>query len=1150
MRAMFGMQRASVLARTLLLGLLVSLQCAPQNITGTILGSVTDSTGAVIPAAKVVITNTDTGQSNETATDTVGRYEVPLLKPGRYSVSVSATGFQTLERQGIRLTVGDRLRVDLTLQVGQIAERVTVNERAELVESGTGSLSVTLGGRSIEDLPLKGRYVLQYAALTPGVQINPFAVNAGGGGLTNADFSVNGGRYRSNELLVDGVSSSQPKNNDFGVLPLPEGVVEMKIHTNSFSAEFGRTGGGVFNIITRGGTNQFHGSVFHFHQNDNLNANAWFANSRGQAKGNFRRNLFGGSAGGPVARNKTFFYADYQGARNSSAGSTGAATLPTRQQMSGDFSQTLNRTGQPVLIYDPVTTRQAGAGRIRDAFPGNRIPASHIDRAAANVIKLYPQPNRPGIGPANLNNFVFQIPAKSRGRQYTARIDHELASHHRLFGRYTTSKGSSKGFGEYGTVGDTQLGFNPGSPEYNASLNDTYTFSPTLLLNTRLGFTRGASARRPLHENVSLAELGFPAFLDRDKEDSSLPGFRPANYAGLGPQAGDRIRLANDIWHLASDVTSIRGGHSLKWGGEVRMYNQNLYQAQAPSGQFSFAVGTTQGPDPQRATLMAGDGFASFLLGVGSGSISSSPRLAVRNFYWALFFNDHIRVTRSFTLSLGLRYEVEEPRTERYNRFATFDFDGAFPIRVPGMSLTGFLTHPGVDGQPRNQTDRAVKNFGPRAGFAWTVLPKLAVRGGYGIFYSPVIGSTAANTLGVTGALITTPWVSTIDGFIPLNYLSNPLPDGALRTSKDPVDVYQMGQSVLMADRNNRNNISTQQWNLNLQRELPGELLVEVGYAGNKGTRLPMVQEFNQLDPRHQSLGPALADRLPNPFFGTVREGGLAQATIARSQLLRPFPQYQNIQTYLQNRGSSIYHSMTLRVEKRLSRGLMAQTSFTGGKLIDNASGRVVNITDFVPPVQNHYNLRGERSISEGDISRRLVMFGEWDVPVGRGRRFGASAPGVVDQIVGGWSLAAWATFHTGFPLHLRSTGNSGVSGSGVLRPNSTGRSAEKTGAVQSRLTEYFDTGAFRVPDPFTFGNVTRTLPDVRGPRRGAVDLTIHKDFHIRERLMLRARGEFYNISNTPFFGMPGDTLGSQAFGLISSATLERTAQLSMKLIW
>jgi hypothetical protein len=698
--------------------LFTSLPLGGQGITGTILGVVTDPSNAGVGKAVVKITNVDTNQSNEVQTDSNGNYELPLLKPGAYRVAVSAPGFRALVREGIRLIVGDRLRVDLSLQVGALTETVNVAERAELVESGTASLGTALSEHSVTNLPIRGRYVLQFAALAPGVQINPQAVNSGGGGLTGADFSVNGGRYRNNELLVDGVSSSQPKNNDFGVLPLPEGVVEMKIQTNSFSAEFGRTGGGVFNIVTRGGTNEFHGSLFEFHQNDDLNSNAWFANARGQVKGQFRRNQFGGALGGRVIRNKTFFYADYQRTPSSSAGSTGAATIPTEAQFRGDYSKYVNRLGQPVILYDPVTTRaNPSGGLLRDPFPGNIIPPDRINVVARNVIKLYPQPNRPGVGPANVDNFVYQIPSSGTAYQYTARIDHELSSAHRLFGRLTRAKSIGDSKGEYGTVGDTQLGNNPGSPELNSTLNDTYMFSPTLLLNSRIGVTRGTSIRTPLHENVSLTALGFPALLDAQKEDSSLPAFRPANYGGLGPQAGDRIRLANTIWSVASDVTTIRGKHTLKMGGDVRMYDQNLYQAQTPSGSFSFATNFTQGPDPQRASLTAGDGFATFLLGVGSGNIAYSPRLAVRNIYWAMFVNDDVRVSSRLTVNAGLRYEVEEPRTERYNRFATFNFEGKSP--VPALpNLTGYLTHPGVAGEPRNQTNRAPWNFGPRVGLA------------------------------------------------------------------------------------------------------------------------------------------------------------------------------------------------------------------------------------------------------------------------------------------------------------------------------------------------------------------------------------------------------------------------------------------------
>lgn len=482
---------------------------------------------------------------------------------------------------------------------------------------------------------------------------------------------------------------------------------------------------------------------------------------------------------------------------------------------------------------------------------------------------------------------------------------------------------------------------------------------------------------------------------------------------------------------------------------------------------------------------------------------------------------------------------MEQPRTERYNRFATFDFRRPFPIPVPGMpGLLGTMTHPGVDGEPRGNLDPARRNFGPRFGFSYRLHSRTVVRGGYGVFFSPVFGYTAPNSFGTSGALITTPWVASLDGLRPLNYLNNPFPDGALRKSNEPVDVTQMGQSVIITDRRNLNNIYTQQWNLNLQREIPGNILIEAAYAGNRGVRLPVGILFNQIHPVHQALGPGLSDVVQNPFFGIVPQGPLAQRTITWSQLLRPYPHYGSIQTYMQNMADSIYHSFTLKVERRLSRGLLGQLAYTNGKLIDNGSGRLVNITDFVPPVQNAYDLRAEKSISEGDVSQRLVLFGSYDIPLASKNRF-----------LGGWSVRAWGTFHTGFPVGLISTGNTGV-GNAVTRPTSLGRSGTLTGSTQSRLNQYFDTTAYRIPDPFTFGNVARTLPDVRGPGRGQVDLTLHKDFAVTERIRFRLRAEAYNISNTPFFDMPADNRGVATFGVISSARLQRTLQLSGRFVW
>jgi hypothetical protein len=381
--------------------------------------------------------------------------------------------------------------------------------------------------------------------------------------------------------------------------------------------------------------------------------------------------------------------------------------------------------------------------------------------------------------------------------------------------------------------------------------------------------------------------------------------------------------------------------------------------------------------------------------------------------------------------------------------------------------------------------------------------------------------------------------VSSLDGVTPLNTLDNPFPTGLLEPPRTQADRLQIGQSLLAMDRGNKSNIYNQQWNFTLQRQLPGQWLVEAGYAGNKGTRIPVSTDWNQIHPQYQSLGAGLNQQVPNPFLGIVTVGTLAQATVARSQLLRPYPQYLSVNTnspaVAQNMGSSSYHSLLLRTEKRFAKGYSLLVTYTNSKLIDNGSGRVFGETAFVPPVQNAYNLAAERSLSEGDISQRLVVGHTLELPFGRNR------------FVGGWSITGMFSWNTGFPLALTSSGNSGV-GSAVLRPNSTGSSAERSGAPQARLDRWFDTAQFTIPAPFTFGNVARTLPDVRGPSRVNYDFALQKSFPVRERLSLLFRAEAFNLTNTPYFFTPGEGLGANTFGVIASATGERQVQFSLKL--
>ncbi len=1141
-----------------------------QNITGTILGTVKDASGAVISGAEVIVLNVGTNQSTRVTTNQLGNFEAPYLRPGRYHVKVTGSGFKTAVREGLELQVESRMRLDFIMELGEVTTTVAVTAEAPLIESSTSSLGQVVMTRSVEELPIKGRNVFDLVGLAAGVQVNPRAMGMVASTGNNAaplfvfsDISINGGRYRTNDFTLDGVSVVLPENNNYAIGPTPDGTQEFKVQTNSYGPEFGRSGGGVINVVTKGGTNSLHGTVYEFFRNDRLRANNFFANARGQARGIFHFNMFGVAVGGPIIKNKTFFFAEYQGHRESNSFGGRSTTLPTLAQRRGDFSGLLNSQGQPVSIYDPFTTRQAaGGGFERLPYPGNIIPPSQIDPVAAKILSYLPAPNRPGQGPAQINNWTYAPKETTKSDQWSVRLDHRFSDSHNLFGRVTRNKGLDTNTGEYGTLADSVLGAIE-NHAWNAVLNGTLLLSPTRIVNYRYGFSRRFEGRQPIHQGqVDIAALGFPQYMVNafDPTYAMFPSISAAGYDTFGQNAGDPIRKANDLHTWVLEGSEIRTRHTFKFGADIRLYNQNPLQGFPVQHGYSFARSQTQGPNPLVASLTSGDGFASFLTGFGTGSIKNNAALAVRNAYGALYVNDEMKYGR-LTINLGVRWEVEQPRTERYNRFATFDFKQQFPIQAPGLTnLAGVLTHAGQNGQPRGHFDDAWRNFGPRIGLAWRSSNSLAIRAGYGIVYSPRWGTTSGSGFGISGEEITTNWVSSVDGVTPLNRLSNPFPTGVLARPKTTAEQLFLGQNLDINDRASKNNTYIQQWNAGIQRQLPGNMVVEVAYAGNKGTRLPVGLIYNQLDPQYQALGAQLNQPVTNPYFGLVSTGVLSTATVARGQLLRPYPQYGTISTLnpsrAQNMGSSVYHSATLRLDKRFSHGINFVVVYTKAKLIDDASGRIFGENGNPPLIQNNYNLRAERSLSQGDVAQRLVINHTVDLPFGHGKKLLASAPRAVDALLGGWSVSGTASFVTGFPVWLTATGNSGVFSS-ILRPNSTGKSAELSGTAQSRLTRYFDTSQFTVPAPFTFGNVSRTLPDVRAPGRRNYDLALTKSFRVREPVSLLFRAETFNLTNTPYFGgvnsigsNPGNNLGTSTFGVITDATGERQVQFSLKVVW
>jgi hypothetical protein len=682
--------RRVIQAALLLLG---AAAVRAQNITGTVLGVVLDPTGATVPGAVVEALHIETNQATKVQTSDFGTYEIPYLRPGTYKVTVSKQGFKRATRDNIELRLEARLRLDFVLEVGETATTVEVADEVPLIQSQDASLGEVLSTRAVEELPTQGRNIFDLAGLAPGVQVNPRAL--GGVASTGdndaplfvqSDISINGGRFRTNEYLVDGVSIMLPENNNFAFSPTPEGTQEVKVLTNSFGTQYGRSGGGVVNVVTRGGTNQFRGRLYEYFRNERFKANNFFNNSRGMPRGAFRFNQFGGSLGGPIVRNTTFFFGEYQGHRQYISGGSGILTVPTEAERRGDFSRRVNATGQPVIIYDPFTGRRDERGnRVRSPFPGNIIPVDQQSPLARNLVKFYPLPNRPGVGPAGVNNYSWDRSQTLNSDQWSVRIDHRFSDKVNLFGRITRNTGDNANNGPYDNMADNVLGVMK-NRVVNGVLNVINVISPRWILSLRLGVTRRSEGRVPLSAGkVDLTALGFAPNIAPTVQEQVFPTISIQNFAQLGPPTGDRIRRGNTVYMAVVEQTLMRGRHTLVFGGDIRMYDQTPFQAGASSGQYSFTSASTRGPDADRPTLTSGEGLASFLLGFGSGSISTVPALAIRNMYYGLYWNDDWK-RRRLTLNFGIRWEHERPRTERYNRFGFFDFDAPFPIQPPRRS--------------------------------------------------------------------------------------------------------------------------------------------------------------------------------------------------------------------------------------------------------------------------------------------------------------------------------------------------------------------------------------------------------------------------------------------------------------------------------
>ncbi|MEO6724937.1 MAG: carboxypeptidase-like regulatory domain-containing protein [Blastocatellia bacterium] len=1124
--------------------MLLSVNLLAQSPQGTITGTVSDAQGARVNNATVNVLRVATNQKFTAVSSEEGVYAIPSLPIGEYEVTVTATGFSTYKQPKVVLEVGQRLRVDITMQVGEMTNTVTVTGDVSRVQTEASSLGTTVERQRIENLPLNGRHVFNLVKLVPGVQPR-FKGSDGFAEVDNQSFSqisFNGGSAYSNQVFLDGGTNTVPVHNEISVVPIADTVEEFKVQTNSLTAEYGQTSGGVISVATRSGTNDYHGSLYEFFRNDSLDARNAFLTTRdpitGRIKPILRYNQYGGTFGGPLplprfgeggpairsGKDRTFFFAGIEQWNHRQA-NINRATVPTALERRGDFSNTRDGNGKLITIYDPATTRPNpnGSGFVRDPFPNNIIPQNRLDALSLRILQYLPLPNvAPNNAFTNANNYLSLIGFPTDQFQTSLRIDHNIGEKDKIFGRYTGTKNTRMNRAWNNGDADTDAR-NDQRNNFNLILSHTHIFSNTLINELRVNGTRQfLDFVHPSFDKGYPAQLGFPAIIPQDAFPAIIvDGVLPFG-SGRGGFAGGYRR--QHTVQVADSVTWTKGAHVFKFGTDQRWNRFNFANRVNPSGSFNFSGSLTNNP---LVPAGSGVGFASYLLGeVSGGSLSSRPFFAFQTASNGSFIQDDWKVTRRLTLNLGVRYDYATGPIERWNRSSNFD---PFVIN-PLTNTPGALLYAGVT-KDTHFTTPPRDNFGPRVGFAWDVKGdgKTAIRGGFGLIYSGIeSGDTAGDTANSLGFSIDTTFVAAGGG-----------PVKAFQFSVGPPSLLQprgsaggpsafRGQNVRYQELRQPTPY-VQQWNLTIQRELPGKWVLAATYAGNHGVHLfGGNYDLNQLDPKYFSLGLTLQDQVPNPYVGIIKAGALSGATVARSQLLRPFPDYLNVALLANHGASSTYHSFQFTGERRYSNGLSALVSYTNSKLIDDSfsiAGGGGGAGDYRI---GRLNRKQDRAIDEEDISQRLVVSAVYELPFGKGRRFVQG--GFVSHVIGGWQINTITTLQTGRPLKVRGANNF----TGINWPNlacdPTLPSGDRT------ANRWFKTECFVNPPNFVIGNVPRTLPSTRGPGYKDVALSFFRKEKLTEKVNIEFRAEAFNAFNFVNYDDPNTSFTPNALGVNSNA--------------
>jgi len=1125
-----------------------------QTSYGSIVGTVTDASSSSIPGAAVTLTNLGTTEHRSAETDVSGSYQFVNLVPGNYKLEVEKSGFKHLTRDTVQVETQNVVRIDAVMQVGTVDQNLEVTAETPLLQTENAAEAQVVEGRIVTDMPLNGRNVFALIALAPGV------VPQNGALAGSLNFQISGGLANQGVTWVDGAPFMNVKLNTAAFEPAQDLILEFQVMSHSVGPEYGGTLDGVINLSTKSGANEFHGTAYDYLRNKLLNASTFFSNKAGLPRPAYSQNQFGVNVGGPIRKNKTFAFLLYEGNRIRT-GTTGTDTFPTVAERGGNLS------ALSAVIYDPATTTCGGQGLPtcpagvtsgRTPFPGNIIPSNRLNPTSALLNNWWNIPNQPGL----VNNFIVNYTTGSDSNQQSARLDQNISDKQHLFVRYTGVNPWTKPVDIYGT--NLQMTRSISQSDQGV-IGDTYSLSPTTVLDINIGVLRDYSTRTSWEQGINLTSaIGWPAATTAGLLHSQTPEVVVPGYSAGGSRfAGLFLQQISDSQSLNGGITKTLGRHTLHFGAEIRREIAAYGQEGGNANVFNFTTAfTAANPLSPGST---GNAYASYLLGLGnSGNETNTDTPYGEQHYAGAYINDAFRATNKLTLNIGMRWEYTGYWTEKHDWNTVWEPGATNPaLQAAGLNYPGDVV---LVNSPRYSSRLGQqphwKLFSPRVGVAWRATEKTVVRSAFGVFYTP--GYTVQNGNPYASPInnSATPWVPTLDGgFTPVATFNNPFPNGLLPLPlrNSSYETLTLGESVVTDIPNDRTPYMMN-WNIDLQRQLPGGFALELAYVGNRGVHLYDAgglicngMGFDQIPYSDLSLGSQLLQQVPNPFYGLVKAGPLALPTVQYGQLLLPYPQYTGVYSASTAAFDSVYHALQSRVQKHFHGGGTLLVSFEYAKNIGNAD-TMTGYSEYYQPgeTQDYYNLRGDRSELSYNAPFRGVVSYVMPLPLGRGQKLLSGATGPLNKLVSGWGISGITTFQSGFPIPIlaQPTSLSTYFNAGAPRPNITaGCDPTISAAATAKLSEWFNTSCYSQPSSFGFGDEPRADSRARTLGINNWDYSLTKDTKITERFSLSYRAELYNLFNRVQFNPPGNQLGSSLFGVVSGQlNTPRLIQMALRL--